>query len=399
VRKTGAAAPVKVPPDLPREPRRGTLPGYGEALTQKYIQQYSSPGGIAWLDAVIQRGSVYIPFIREEIEKRNLPPELLFLPVIESSYTPSATSKSGARGLWQFMRNSMDPFDMKINDWMDERMDFWKSTDGALRKLEENYRFLGDWALALAAYNSGLGGLRRVMERTGIRDYWALSARKELRTETIHYVPKLLAVSHILLNPRRYGIEFWPENRRWTRIPVGRPVDLNMLAAEAGTDGELLRSGNRELFYNISPPDGGYRLKVPGRDAAALAAALEKKETSLLKYYFHTIRSGDTLSALSRHYGVTVDLIQDANPGIRPRFLRPGQRIMIPAFREAGPYRRQQDAAAGLSFTGNYLVKKGETLWAIALAYDVDPETLAEANGMGLDDVLREGRSLKVPIK
>jgi membrane-bound lytic murein transglycosylase D len=295
------------------------------------------------------------------------------------------------------MRNSMAPFDMTINDWMDERMDFWKSTDGALRKLEENYRATGDWALALAAYNSGLGGLRRVTERTGIRDYWVLSARKELRTETIHYVPKLLAVSHILLNPRRFGIDLWPENHHWTRIPVGRVVDLNLLAAEAGADRDLLYGGNRELLYNVSPPDGGYRLKVPGRDAAALAAALEKRETPLLKYYFHTIRSGDTLSALSRHYGVSVELIQGANPGIQPRFLKLGQRIMIPAFREVSPY--QRPAAGGASFTGNYLVKKGETLWAIALAYDVDPETLAEANGMGLNDVLREGRSLKVPIR
>jgi membrane-bound lytic murein transglycosylase D len=394
-RKAGGISPVRA---LPHEPRSGALSGYGEALTQRYIRQYSSPGGIAWLNAVIRRGEIYIPFIRGEIERRDLPPELLFLPVIESSYTPSAVSRSGARGLWQFMKNSMSPFDMKINDWMDERMDFWKSTEGGLRKLEENYRFFGDWALALAAYNTGLGGLRRVMERTGIRDYWVLSARKELRTETIHYVPKLLAVSHILSNPRRFGIDLWPENQHWTRIPAGRMVDLNMLAAEAETDGELLRSGNRELLYNISPPDGDYRIKVPARDAAALTAVLAKKETGLLKYYFHVIHSGDTLSALSRHYGVSVDLIQDANPGIRPRFLKPGQRIMIPAFRETGPYQRNRDAG-DISFTGNYLVKKGETLWAIALAYNVDPEILADANGMDLNDTLREGRSLKVPIR
>ncbi|MDR2784705.1 MAG: LysM peptidoglycan-binding domain-containing protein, partial [Treponema sp.] len=118
---------------------------------------------------------------------------------------------------------------------------------------------------------------------------------------------------------------------------------------------------------------------------------------ALIKHYFHTIGYGDTLSALALHYGVSVAQITDANPGVQARYLKIGQRLRIPAFRDPGPYHRDTAADDVLRFTGSHLVKRGETLWSIALAYGVDPEALAEANGMGLNDTLREGRTLKTP--
>jgi membrane-bound lytic murein transglycosylase D len=379
--------------------RELSIPGIDRELTLHYIKQYSSPGGIAWLNAVIHRGGPYISFIREEVRRRNLPPELIYLPVIESGFLATAVSKSGAAGLWQFMKNSIAPFDMKVTDWIDERMDFWKSTDGALRKLEENYKYFGDWPLALAAYNYGLGGVNRIIKRTGIKDYWELCERKELKTETVHYVPKLLAVSYILSNPRRFGVDFWPEDPQWTRVRLGVSADLDLLAAEAGVEAEALRSANRELRYNVTPADPNYQLKASAEDAKRIEAALEQKDHKLIKYYVYTIRSGDTLSALSVHYGVSAELIRSANPGLRPQFLKIGDPILIPALKEIGPYQKIQNTDGGQAFDGTHLVKKGETLWAIALSYNVDPEVLAGANGMGLNDTLREGIHLKTPIR
>jgi membrane-bound lytic murein transglycosylase D len=387
---------------LPGKEEEGglSIPGLEEALTRHYIEQYTSAGGIAWLNAVMRRGAPYLGFIRREIEERKLPPELLYLPVIESGYLATALSKSGAAGLWQFMKNSMGPFDMEVNDWVDERMDFWKSTQGALRKLEENYGYFKDWPMALAAYNTGLGGINRIVKDTGIKDYWLLSERKALKTETIHYVPKLLAVAWIMARPRRFGLESWQDSPEWTRVPVGRTVDLALLAAETGIDPALLGTGNRELIYNITPPDKAYQLKVPLAQAPLVTEILERKGPELIKNYFHTVSYGDTLSALALHYGVTVELIENANPGIRSRYLRIGSRLRIPALKEAEPYQGKRAAAFGdVEFQGNHLVKKGETLWAISLIYEVDPEILAQANGMGLNDTLREGRNLKVPIK
>jgi membrane-bound lytic murein transglycosylase D len=379
-------------------PPWGSIPGLDEALTRHYIDQYSGPGGIAWLEAIMNRAGPYMGFIRKEIEERNLPPELIYLPVIESGYLSTAVSKSGAAGLWQFMKNSIAPFDMQVTEWADERMDFWKSTIGALRKLEENYTYFGDWPLALAAYNAGLGAVRNLVRQSGIGDYWVLSEKNLLKTETRHYVPKLLAVAYIMSHPRQFGVSVsWPEDPEWTRIRTGRAVDLDLLAREAGISGEELKAANRELSYNVTPPDPGYHIKTPGRYAAALQEVLERKDLTLINYYFHTVSSGDTLSVLARHYGISVDQIIDSNPGIQARYLKIGSRLIISAFREVEPYSRTRDSPP--VFEGNYLVKRGETLWSIALAYNIDPEALAEANGMGLNDVLREGRSLKTPIR
>jgi membrane-bound lytic murein transglycosylase D len=377
-----------------------SIPGIERELTQKYIRQYSSPGGIEWLNVVIKRGGPYLAFIREEIARRDLPPELLYLPVIESAYLASAKSRTGAAGLWQFMQNSMEPFDMRVTDLLDERMDFWKSTIGALRKLEENYGYFKDWPLALAAYNAGLGAIRRLITRTGISDYWILAEQKQFNIETIQYVPKLLAVSYILSNPRRFGLDpLWTENPQWTKVKVGRTVDLELLAEQTGIDSRKLKEANKELLHRITPPDPHYELKVPAAYAGTITEVLDRKDLTLIKYYIYTIKSGDTLSALARYYGISVDQILSFNPGIQARFLKIGSPLLIPAFKEIAPYKKESQASSFPAFTENHPVKRGETLWSIALAYNVDPEALAEANGMSLNDILREGRILKTPIR
>ncbi|MDR2245297.1 MAG: LysM peptidoglycan-binding domain-containing protein [Treponema sp.] len=378
------------------------IPGLEHPLTQRYISHYTSPGGLSWLKQAMARGEPYLAFIRREIEERELPPELLYLPVIESAFLSTAKSASGAVGLWQFMKNSITPFDMKVTEWMDERMDFWKSTQGALSKLQDNFKQLQDWPLALAAYNAGLGAVNRTISRTGIKDYWELSDKKHFKSETVHFVPKLLAVAAIVSDPRRYGLDaLWPEDPQWTRVPVGRPADLEILAEAAGIDGEVLKAANRELYYGVTPPGSGYSLKVRAADEAAVREVLDQTEIPLILYHYHTIQSGNTLSELAQHYGVSVAQITEANPGIRARFLRIGQRIRIPAVRDVRPYMqagasKRTDAA---DFTGTHLVKQGETLWSIALAYDVDPEALAAANGISMEATLRVGKTLKTPVK
>ncbi|GAB1481737.1 LysM peptidoglycan-binding domain-containing protein [Treponema sp.] len=376
------------------------IEGEDKSLTQKYIQQYSSPGGRSWLQAVMKRGEPYIAFIHSQTAARSLPPELAYLPVIESAFSATAVSKSGAAGLWQFMKNSIAPFDMRVDDWVDERRDFWKSTEAALRKLDENYRYFNDWPLALAAYNAGLGAVKRACDKAGVRDYWILSEKGYLKTETIHYVPKFIAAAVVLSRAGRLDLDLgWPEEKEWTRVQVGRTVDLGLLADKAEVSLDVLKKGNPELRYGVTPPDKKYQLKVLASDAEKIAETLARKDFQLIRYYFHVVRSGDTLSALSRHYGVSVDHIIQSNPGLQAKYLKLGARVLVPAFKEVGPYQREKSLDATIVFEGSHLVKKGETLWSIALAYDVDPEILAQANGMELSSILREGRVLKSPIR
>jgi membrane-bound lytic murein transglycosylase D len=378
------------------------IAGFDEPLTQEYVKRYSTKASLEWLSSIMKNAEPYMAFIRQRIEERNLPWELLYVPVIESGFIGNSRSRSGATGLWQFMRNSIKPY-MKITDWLDERLDFWKATEGALSKLAENHRALDDWALALAAYNMGLGGVSRIIKQTGVKDYWELSRKKHLKTETIHYVPKLLAVSYILTNHRKFGLKLnWERSPEWTRINVGRSVDLSLLADASGIALSKLQKANQELFFNITPPDNNYLLKVHTSDAEQINAVLENTDIHLIKYYIYVIKSGDTLSALARHYQVSVDLIEQANPGVKPNSLRIGQRLLIPALRDVSPYigARPNNEKIPLNttqFTDEYIVKKGETLWSIASKYRITPDALANANGMGLNDTLSIGKRLKVP--
>jgi len=300
-------------------------------LTMRYIAYYSSPEGIAYLNKVLERGNIYMPFIREEIARRNLPLELLYIPVIESGFQITAKSKSGAVGLWQFMMNSISPFGIKVNDYIDERRDFVKSTKGALQKLEDNYKALGNWELAIAAYNCGLGQITRTVQKTKISDFWELVRKKELRQETEQYVPKLIAVTYVLSQPRKFGINIWHKPVEWVAIPLQRQISLDVLAEEAGIEMDLLKKLNAELLHGVTLQDSR-QLIIPAAHYENISRVLEQEDLKLLKFNYHKVSKGDTLWGMSRHYGTSLELIEQHNPGISNRYLRIGETVVIPAF-------------------------------------------------------------------
>jgi len=366
-----------------------------QRLTRHYIAQYTIPSGVAYLNAALERGSIYMAFINEEIKKRNLPPELAYLPIIESSFIITARSRSGAVGLWQFMLNSISPFDIRVSDLVDERRDFVRSTRGALQKLEENYNTLGSWELALAAYNVGLGAVTRMIQRTGINDYWELSRRGEFRQETEHYVPKLIAAAYVISQPRKYGINVWHKPFEWVSIPLQRQISLDVIASEANINRDLLNRLNAQLLFGISPMDNRYELVVPAAQLDQVREVLEREDLRLIRYHYHVVHQGDTLWSMSRHYGTPLNMIEQHNPGISNRYLRIGETVIIPAFGDISPPSRPVVTHV---FNGTHVVARGDTLWSLGRRYGVDPEALAEANGMALNEILREGRTLRVPI-
>jgi len=384
---------------LRRSPEDGlsmALPWEDERF-RKFREAYLSPGGRKWLEAVIARSLPYAPYVYERIRWYRLPEELIFLPVIESEWSPRAVSRSGAAGLWQFMRNSIEGYDMRIDDWVDERRDFMKSTDAALRKLKTNYETLGSWELALAAYNAGLGAVSRAAAAAGTRDYWELSARGLLSPEAVSYVPKFLAAVSVLGRAGRNGLTL-PDLSPvlWERVELDRPVDLSLLSEATGIPLAVLRSGNAELRYDVTPPEGRYALKLPVQSAPAVREALARPDFQALRYYQHRIRSGDTLSALARHYEVSIPLILRLNPGVRAESLRIGSTLVIPALKEKTPYTSPAPLET-LDFSESYPVVRGDTLWSISLKYGIQPETLAERNGLDISSILHEGMTLKVP--
>jgi LysM repeat protein len=158
-----------------------------------------------------------------------------------------------------------------------------------------------------------------------------------------------------------------------------------------------------ELLHGITPHDGAYRLKVPAAVYPLVAEVLERKDLAFVQYYRYVVRYGDTLSVLARHYGVSVNVIAEHNPGILNRYLHIGETVIIPAFKDTVPYTgagtSQAAGSDGRPFAGTHVVIKGDTLWSLALHYAADPAELASANGMELNQILPEGKRLKVPIK
>ena len=384
-----------------------TLGHNNSPLYFHYLERYSSPEQLRWLDTVMERADIFIDFIDDAVFRSGIPFEIMFLPVTESAFRSNAVSRSGAVGLWQFMKNSISPYGMKVDDWADERRDFWKATEGAIEKLKYNYDQMGDWHLALAAYNCGLGRVQRTIAATGIHDYWELSEKGLLPNETIHYVPRFLALARILSHAGRSGTSVpWREPYRWERVALPGPVSLTKLSELAGLPLDLVRNANAELRYDITPA-GNYYLKVPAGKADTVREVVSRPGSDLMKFHIYQIKSGDTLYDLGRHYGVSVAMIQDYNRGLNPSALSIGRKILVPALKNVPPYTGK---AAMLpeknvkpvitdpeKYRGSHIVAAGDTLWSIARKYGTDPYNVAHHNGIHVDTILPIGLELRVP--
>jgi len=323
------------------------------------IRYFTAGEQKTWLESAFARGVIFDEYVSGKIAELSLPETLKYLPVIESGCNPNAVSPSGAAGLWQFMMNSTGPYDLRVNEWIDERRDFWKSTAAGLKKLAYNRAVLGDWLLAVAAYNCGLNRIKRAVEETGSRDFWELAGTDYLPAETKRYVPKLLAVAHIARNAETYEVSL-PQRTdwKWLQIPVYGQLNMRLLSTAAGVPAEILDIGNAELKFDVTPPqESPHHLKVPDIYSDAINKSLADMLT-VNGYYIHRIKPGDTLYGLSGNYGVPVDLIMKHNPGIEPRFLQINTVVIIPA---AGLRESVSTNSPPL-----HIVEEGDPLWGIA---------------------------------
>lgn len=263
----------------PREPYRvdTTFGSFKQDEIRQWVNRYPAREWSYQLEKMLSNGRFYESLILERIDHYGLPRELFYLPVVESRYLNDARSWVGAEGIWQFMADSATPYGLKINRWRDDRRDFFLATDAALRKLRTNYRITGDWLLALAAYNCGLGHVTRAMKRSGLTDFWSLKTAGLLPDETSDYIPKLLAVIYIASRPDLYTIRPEGEMIQWTRVELHSSISLKKFAAETGISYPLLKKANAELNSDFTPADGfPYFLKVPVTHLEQSLRILEK---------------------------------------------------------------------------------------------------------------------------
>lgn len=365
----------------------------------------------AYLNRTADRARPYLHFIVEEVERRGMPMEIALLPVVESAFQPFAYSHGRAAGIWQFIPSTGRLYGLKQNWWYDGRRDVVASTRAALTYLSTLQRhFDGDWLLALAAYNSGEGTVRRAIaknRRKGkLTDYWHL----DLPRETRGYVPKLLAIANIVSNPQRHGITLpaIDDEPYFTTVDINSQIDLALAAELAEVTLEDLYTLNPAYNRWATDPNGPHRLLLPVTAAEPFTARLaELPEDKRIHWDRHRIRKGETLLAIADRYGTTVELIKRVN-NVKGNNIRAGQDLIIPvATKTLASYSLSADqrlhTAQQSRPSGHqkvlHVVREGESLWQISRKYGVGVRMLAKWNNMAPRDRIKSGQQLAVWIK
>lgn len=262
-------APLPPPPagalPLPDPARIAATPA-GEV--DRWVLRWAT-GGRAGLGRSLERMTRYEPWIRHVLAREGLPGDLVYLALIESDFLPSATSRSGAAGIWQLMPATARGLGLEVSEYVDERRDPVRSTEAAARHLRWLHRHFGSWHLAAAAYNAGGGRVGGVLQellgpaRGEERHYWM--ARPYLPAETQDYVPKLLAASRVARFRGHYGLDSLraqpPLSFREISVPGG--TALERVAEAVGADAGELRELNPHLVRGVTPPGRPWPVRVP----------------------------------------------------------------------------------------------------------------------------------------
>lgn len=356
----------------------------------------------SFTESSLGRMAAYEEMVLSKLRAKGMPDDLRFLALVESGYKPRAFSRAKAGGIWQFIPGTASRYGLKIDFWVDERRDPESATDAALRYLSDLYREFGDWNLAMAAYNCGEGRIRRQLRERGKVSYWEMN----LPRETMHYVPRILAAAIIGHFPHKYGFNPVPQTLMESdTVRVTEFLPLDMAADALGISLATLRELNIELTGSSTPPGAsGYALRIPAGTRDRFLAAYAKMDRSrFVRNQQHRVRSGETLGAIARQYGVSVAQLKSAN-GLSRSLLRVGQVLVVPnpgrgSSRQVSTQVPAQTPSAlsgppsGGSLT--YTVRSGDNLFSIARKYGVSVSDLQSWNRLE-GTSLRVGQNLRV---
>lgn len=360
---------------------------------------------------------IYFPIFEETLDKYDMPLELKYLAIVESALNPTAGSRAGAKGLWQFMYGTGKMYGLQSNSLVDDRFDPYKATDAAARHLKDLYDIYGTWELALAAYNSGPGNVNRAIRRAGgVKDYWAVWPF--LPRETRGYVPAFIAVNYIFnyatehniypIDPGilYYGIDSvtvrqvlsFDQISEFMHIDMDDLDFLNPSYKEGilpATDGKtyVLRLPREKVGYFMDHEDSLYNFKsTKGVARDQLLAQIKKaKERSI-----HIVRSGENLGLIAGKYRTSVGKIKAWN-GLKSSRIYPGQKLIVysPGSSPSSSSTNKASQSFTKSSSGYHTVRSGENLGLIAKKYGISVSQLKSWNGLS-SNMIKPGQKLKV---
>lgn len=322
---------------------------YNETV-RKYIILYSEKYRTQ-TEKMMGDAKYYFPIFEEVFARYDMPLELKYMAIIESALKPRATSRMGAKGIWQFMYSSAVTYGLRINSYADERMDVHKATDAAARHLLDSYNVFGDWALAICAYNCGVANVDKAIKAAGSQDFWSIYPY--LPKETRGYVPAFVGAMYAFTYYREYGLTPGenPMPDPVDTVHIHKALHFRQINELVGPPMEIIDVLNTQYLHQIIPGEqGDYILRLPRpwmerfykfndeslyehkKDElfpSKVLASSSSGSGSGSGYRVITVKSGDTLSGLAKRYGTSVNAIKKANK-MSGTTIRKGQKLRIP---------------------------------------------------------------------
>jgi membrane-bound lytic murein transglycosylase D len=335
-----------------------------------------------------ERSGLYKGMIQRVLAEEGVPQDLIYLAVAESGFQPRAVNRqSHAGGMWQFM--PFDYYGLKRNHYVDERFDPEKSTLAYARYMKFLHDQLGDWYLAMAAYDHGAGNIQHAVARTGYASFWELYKRHELPKETQNYVPEIIAAIVIANHPQQYGfddITLDPPVLTDT-VTINYSIDLRLVSDLVGAPVDEIEALNPSLLRMDTPSDDPFDLHLP----AGTATLFEQRvalipEARRNSWRYHAVAAGDTLASVAESYHVTVAELANANQLEKDASVAGLQALIVPVSPTLEPLAR----------TRLYVARRGDTLVTIADRFGVSLSELRSWNGIPSGIRVAPGRRLHV---
>jgi membrane-bound lytic murein transglycosylase D len=292
------------------------------------------------VDLWLSRSGRYLGMIRDVLRRNGLPEDLAFTAMIESGFNPLAVSRAGAKGLWQFMAGTARRYGLRVDQWVDERLDPEKSTGAAAAYFRDLHSIFGAWTLAQAAYNAGEMKVLRALRSSGEKDFWPLARTQLLKRETKDFVPQIQAAVLIGRDPSRYGFDVTEESVATERVAVPPSTDLRALSHASGLSSDTLKILNPVLLRGVTPPGAPYDVRVPAESRDQVMAALSPSRRTMLAQaggptrsaagsQVHVVRPRETVNSIAKRYGVTPGELLQMNSLEKNDAIRPGDRLRI----------------------------------------------------------------------
>lgn len=372
---------------------------------------------------ILGLSTYYLPIFEDIFNRYGLPSELKAMAIIESALNPTAVSRAGAKGMWQFMYNTARTYGLRINSYVDERLDVEKAADAAARYLLDSYNIFGDWCLAISAYNCGAGNVNKAIRRAGgNKDFWSIYPY--LPKETRGYMPAFVGALYAMTYYKEYGIVPEPVQMpaHTDTFEIRRNLHFSQISEVIGIPNEDLQNLNPQYIHDLIPGnEAPYILKLPynytnafldNQDSLYTHKTAEMAGTKVLEgpsvpdsgtqeRIAYKVKSGDYLGRIASRYGVTVKQLQQWN-NLRGTNLRVGQTLYI--YRSGGGKTASSSSGSSASASSSssgyitYTVKSGDTLYKIAQRYPgVTANDIMKINSISSN--IKPGMKIKIPTK